>query len=126
MVHDRVSGATMKITIILNDAPYGNERSFNALRLADTLLKLEEDLELTVFLVGDAVWCAKSGQETPQGYYNIGRMLRPVLGRGFVLVCETCMAARGLKPQDLLEGCRQARLGELGMMVLDSDKVLTF
>jgi uncharacterized protein involved in oxidation of intracellular sulfur len=118
--------APMKITMILNDASYGSERTFNALRLADTLLTLDEEVELTVCLLGDAVWCAKQGQTTPDGYYNLGRMLRPVLRRGLVLVCETCMAARGLLAQDLLEGCRQARLGEVGLMVLDADKVLTF
>jgi len=116
----------MKVTLILNDAPYGSERVFNALRLADTLLKLEEDLDLTLFLVGDSVWCARAGQKTPQGYYNVGKMLIPVLRKGLVLVCETCMEARGLKPEDLIEGCRQAKLGELGMLVLDSDRVLSF
>jgi len=116
----------MKVTMIVNDAPYGSERVFNALRLADTLLTLEDDLEMTLCLLGDAVWCAKEGQQTPNGYYNLGRMLRPVLRRGLVLVCETCMAARGLQPTELIEGCRQARLGEVGMMVLDADKVLTF
>ncbi|MEW5984738.1 MAG: DsrE family protein [Acidobacteriota bacterium] len=116
----------MKITMMLNDAPYGSERTFNALRLADTLLTLEEDLELTVCLLGDAVWCAKQEQQTPDGYYNVGRMLKPVLRRGLVLVCETCMAARGLRADELLEGCRAARLGETGMQVLDADKVMTF
>lgn len=116
----------MKITMILNDAPYGSERTFNALRLADTLLTLEEDLDLTVCLLGDAVWCAKTGQQTPDGYYSVGSMLKPVLRRGLVLVCETCMAARGLKTDDLLDGCRPSRLGETAMLVLDSDRVLTF
>lgn len=116
----------MKMLIILNDAPYGNERTYNALRLCAVLLTLEEDLDLTVFLLGDAVWCARRGQETPTGYYNIERMLKPVLRRGLVLVCETCMTTRGLPPTDLMEGCKQAKLGELGMLVLDSDRVLTF
>ena len=116
----------MTITIILNDAPYGSERVFNALRLADTLLTLEDAVELTLCLLGDAVWCAKEGHQTPDGYYNVGRMMKPVLRRGLVLVCETCMAARGLHQQDLIGGCRQARLGEVGTMVLDADKVLTF
>jgi uncharacterized protein involved in oxidation of intracellular sulfur len=116
----------MGMTIILNDAPYGNERAYTALRLADAMLTLDEHLDLTVCLLGDAVWCAKQGQQTPEGFYNIGRMLRPVLRRGLVLVCETCMAARGLQNQDLIEGCKQARLGEVGMTVLDAEKVLTF
>ncbi len=116
----------MKITMLINDAPYGSERTFNALRLADTMLTLEDDLELTVCLLGDAVWAARDGQQTPDGYYNIGRMLKPVLRRGLVLVCETCMATRGLKPEDLMAGCRASRLGETAMQMLDADKVITF
>jgi len=116
----------MNITMILNDAPYGSERVFNALRLAEVMLKLEEDLELSVFLLGDSVWSAKSGQKTPDGYYTIQTMLKPVVRKGLVLVCETCMEARGITADDLMKGCRKARLGELGMLVLDADKVLTF
>jgi uncharacterized protein involved in oxidation of intracellular sulfur len=116
----------VKILMILNDPPYGSERLFNALRLADVLLKVEEDLELTVFLLGDAVLAAKAGQSTPAGYYNVGRMLTPIIRRGLVLCCETCMEARGLQAEELVEGCRRARLGELGTLTLDADRVLTF
>jgi uncharacterized protein involved in oxidation of intracellular sulfur len=116
----------MRLLMIVNDPPYGSERVFNALRLADALLKVEEGLELTLFLLGDAVCGAKAGQSTPAGYYNVGRMLAPILRRGLVLCCETCMQARGLAPGDLLEGCRQARLGELATLTLDADRVLVF
>jgi len=116
----------MRLLIIANDAPYGSERTYNALRLAGALLTSEPDLELTLFLLGDAVACAKGGQSTPQGYYNVERMLIPILRKGLVLACETCLAARGLEPKDLSEKCRPAKLGELGALVLDADKVLTF
>jgi uncharacterized protein involved in oxidation of intracellular sulfur len=116
----------MRALIVVNDAPYGNERTYNALRLAATLLTVEPELELTVFLLGDAVSCAKRGQTTPQGYYNVERMLIPIQRKGLVLACETCLAARGLEAKDLVEGCRVAKLGELATLVLDSDKVLTF
>ena len=116
----------MRVLMILNDAPYGSERGYNALRLAHALLKVEEELELTLFLVGDAVLAAKAGQSTPEGYYNVGRMLTPVLRRGMVLCCETCMAARGLQAAELVEGCRQARLGEMATLTLDAERVLTF
>jgi uncharacterized protein involved in oxidation of intracellular sulfur len=116
----------MRIQIIINDAPYGIERCYNALRLADVLLKIEEEVEITLCLLGDAVLCAKAGQQTPAGYYNVERMLAPILSRGLVLVCETCMAARGLAKDDLINGCRQAKLGEVGMATLEADKVLTF
>lgn len=64
-----------KTLIILNDAPYGTERSYNGLRLANALSKGEDD-EVKVFFVGDAVLCAKAGQKTPDGFYNIERMLK--------------------------------------------------
>ncbi len=116
----------MRALIVVNDAPYGSERTYNALRLGATLLTVEPELELTVFLVGDAVACAKRGQTTPQGYYNVERMLIPIQRTGLVLACETCLAARGLEAKDLVEGCRAAKLGELATLVLDADKVLTF
>ncbi len=116
----------MRLLIIANDAPYGSERIYNALRLAGALLTSESDLELTLFLVGDAVACAKGGQSTPQGYYNVERMLMPIVRKGLVLACETCLTARGLAAEDLAEGCRPAKLGELANLVLDAEKVLTF
>ncbi len=116
----------MRALIIVNDAPYGSERTYNALRLAGTLLTVEPELELTLFLLGDAVSCAKRGQTTPQGYYNVERMLIPIQRKGLVLACETCLAARGLEAKDLVEGCRVAKLGELAALVLESEKVLNF
>ncbi len=116
----------MRLLLVVNDAPYGSERTYNALRLAGALLASEPEVELTLFLLGDAVACAKAGQSTPQGYYNVERMLVPVLRRGRVLACETCLAARGLAGAELAEGCRPAKLGELASLVLDADKVLTF
>ena len=116
----------MDMLIILNEAPYGNERSYQGLRLAGALLKMEEDLDLTVYMVGDAVACAKAGQKTPNGYYNIERMLRPVLRKGTVMACRTCVEARGLEEKDLVEGVLITRLGELANMTLEADKVLVY
>jgi uncharacterized protein involved in oxidation of intracellular sulfur len=76
----------MKYLFILNDPPYGTERSYNALRLANNLVKADESGELSVFLIADAVFCAKAGQQTPEGYYNIERMLKPVVRKGRVLL----------------------------------------
>ncbi len=76
----------MDILIILNDPPYGTERAFTGLRLAGNLLRQDEDVNPAVVLVGDAVGCAKAGQQVPRGYYSLERMLRPVLRRGRVLL----------------------------------------
>jgi uncharacterized protein involved in oxidation of intracellular sulfur len=118
----------MDILIILNDPPYGQERTFHGLRLADALLKIAEgdELDLTVYLTNDAVLCAKQGQQTPSGYYNIERMLKPLMRRATVLACRTCTEARGLTQDDLIDGVRITRLGDLAQLTLEADKVLVF
>ena len=66
---------------IINDSPYGNERPYNALRLALNLVK-RPDTSVSVFLMGDGVNCAIAGQKTPEGYYNVERMLKSLAKRG--------------------------------------------
>lgn len=70
-----------KFLFIVNDSPYGNERPYNALRLALNLLK-KDDISVRVFMIGDGVNCAIANQQTPTGYYNIERMLKSVARRG--------------------------------------------
>ncbi|HWE18183.1 MAG TPA: DsrE family protein, partial [Hyphomicrobiaceae bacterium] len=78
----------MKILFILNDAPYGTERVYNALRLAHALTERDMSAEVIIFLMADAVVAAKARQKTPEGYYNVERMLKGVLGsQGLVLLC---------------------------------------
>ena len=117
----------MATLFILNDPPYGTERVYNGLRLATNLLRLDEGHELVVFLMGDAASAAKSGQVVPNGYYNVSKMLGNVLRRGGrVLVCGTCMDARGLTQDDLIDGAHRSTMDELTRVTLDSDKVLVF
>jgi uncharacterized protein involved in oxidation of intracellular sulfur len=116
----------MKTLLILNDPPYGTERSYNGLRLAGALAKREGE-EVRVFLLGDAAACARSGQKVPQGYYNLDRMIQVVAQhRGEVGVCGSCMDARGLQDADLVEGSRRSTLEELADWTLWADRVLVF
>ena len=71
------------VLIIINDAPYGNERPYNALRLALNLVK-KQATRVQVFLMGDAVLCARKRQKTPDGYYNVERMIKSLIQRGQV------------------------------------------
>jgi uncharacterized protein involved in oxidation of intracellular sulfur len=74
---------TKKFLIIVNDSPYGIERPYNALRLAMNLSK-KPGTTISVFMVGDGVLCAKKGQKTPDGYYNIERMVQSLTRKGRV------------------------------------------
>jgi uncharacterized protein involved in oxidation of intracellular sulfur len=117
----------MKTLIILNDPPYGTERSYNGLRMAHALQKNDAQGEVTVFLMADAVLCAKAGQKTPDGFYNIERMLKRVaLGKGTVLLCGTCMDARGLGEAEISPGTHRSTMDELAAATIAADKVLVF
>lgn len=117
----------MKVLIIINDAPYGTEKAYNALRLASQIQKDYEDSEVTVFLMADAVTCALPGQNTPNGYYNIERMLKAVTNRGGkIKLCTTCVEARGLKDLKFVKGAELSTMKELAELTVGSDKVVTF
>ncbi len=97
----------MKILILINDAPYGTEKAYNGLRLANQLGKDHKDVEVRIFLMADAATCAIADQETPNGYYNIERMLKLAIRKG---------AARA-KKCSFNRGCRvryNGRVDELG------------
>lgn len=116
----------MNILFVLNDPPYGTERSFNGLRLALQLAK-KDDVTLRVFLMADAASCAKRGQETPNGYYNLGRMLGSLVRKNIVIgACGTCMDARGLTEGELLDGVHRSSMEELATWTTEADKVIVF
>ena len=117
----------MKILLIINDAPYGSEKAYNALRLAMMTQKEHPEGEVQIFLMADAVTCALPNQATPQGYYNIERMLRSVISKGGeVKACGTCSDARGIRGLLLIEGIELSTMSQLAQWTLDADKVLTF
>jgi len=117
----------MQILLILNDPPYGTERCYNGLRLALALIKSDPAMVVTVFLMADAVVAAKAGQKTPDGYYNVEHMLKGVVaGKGQILLCGTCMEARGLTDADIMAGARRSTMNELAAATIAADKVLVF
>jgi len=117
----------MKILFILNEAPYGSEKTYNALRIAMALQKDQPSTEVFVFLLADAVTAALPTQNTPQGYYNIERMFKSVISKGGqVRLCGACCEARGIKTIPLLEGAEISTMSQLAQWTIESEKVLVF
>ena len=111
---------------IINDPPYGSERSYNGLRLAAAIAK-REDEAVRIFLMADAVGCAVAGQVLPDGYYHLDRLLSSAIRRGAeVGLCGTCMDARAVAEEKLVEGARRSSLEELTDWTLWADKVVSF
>lgn len=117
----------MTILILLNDAPYGTEKAYNALRLAMAIQKDHPTVQVNIFLMADAVACALPTQNTPTGYYNIERMLKSVVSKGGkVKACGTCADARGIRNLQLIEGVEVSTMAELAQWTVEADKVFTF
>jgi uncharacterized protein involved in oxidation of intracellular sulfur len=117
---------SVKTLVVLNDPAYGTERSYDGLRLANALAKREHE-DVRIFLMADAVGCAVAGQQTPNGYYNLERLLSSAIQRGAsVGLCGTCMDARGITEDRLVDGAHRSTLEELTDWTVWADKVLTF
>lgn len=116
----------MNILFILNEAPYGSERTYNGLRLAGAVSK-RESCEVKVFLMGDAAPAAHKEQRVPQGFYNIEVMIGNVIRHGGVVgICGSCMDARGISESDLIDKTYRSSLDELAEWTIMADKVLVF
>jgi uncharacterized protein involved in oxidation of intracellular sulfur len=116
----------MRYLLILNDPAYGTERSYNGFRLARSLAG-QEGAEVKVFLMGDAVTCALAGQKTPDGYYNLERMLRSTVAKGALVgCCGTCLDARGIAADRIAECAHRSSLDELTEWTAWAEKVISF
>jgi uncharacterized protein involved in oxidation of intracellular sulfur len=116
----------VNVLLVLNDPPYGTERSYNGLRLAGALAK-RDGTSIRVFLMADAVGCAMAGQVVPNGYYHLDRMLSAAMrAEAEVGLCSTCMDARGIDDDELVEGARRSSLEELADWTIWAEKIVTF
>ena len=116
----------MKVLMIINGAAYGQDATYNAVRLAASIAK-REDVTVQVFLMGDGVTVAMSGQKTPDGYYKLDRMLSVVARHGGQIgCCGTCMNARGITEGMVIENAQRSTMDELTDWTLSADKVLVF
>ncbi|MBI4645965.1 MAG: DsrE family protein, partial [Bacteroidia bacterium] len=89
--------------------------------------KDHENVQTSIFLIADAVTCAISGQITPNGYYNIERMLKSIIHHGGeVKICGSCSEARGIDKIQLIDGVKLSNMKEFAQWTVDCDKVLTF
>jgi uncharacterized protein involved in oxidation of intracellular sulfur len=116
----------MQTLMIINGPAYGSDATFNAVRLAVALAK-KESQEVQVFLMGDGVTVAMRNQKTPDGYYTLDRMLAAIpRNGGQVLCCGTCMDARGIGEDMLMDHARRSTMDELAAVTIAADKVLVF
>jgi uncharacterized protein involved in oxidation of intracellular sulfur len=116
----------VNVLFIVNGPAYGSELPFNTLRLANTLAK-RDGVQVRLFLMGDAVVSAIDGQQLPDGYYHLDRMIKGLLRRdGEIGCCGTCLDARGLEEKQLVEGAVRSSMEQLADWTLEADRIVTF
>jgi MFS family permease len=102
----------------------------NAETTTSNLPKLKNVFWETTWLnknLGSISQAGLANQKTPDGYYNIGRMLKVFLAKkGNVKACGTCMDARGIAEELLQKGVERSTMGELAQWTMAADKVITF
>ncbi len=112
--------------VILQGPAYGDERAYNGLRLAGNLAK-RDDVEVKVFCFGDAVGCAVAGQQLPNGYYHLDRMITAAAHHGAEIgLCGSCMDARGITEAMIVPDARGSNLDQVTDWTLWADKTVTF
>ena len=117
---------THAVLVICQGPAYGDEHSYNGLRLAGALAK-RDGVEVKVFLIGDAVGCAVAGQNVPDGFYHLDRMITAAAHHGAEIgCCGTCMDARGIADDGLIADARRSTLDQLTDWVLWADRTITF
>jgi uncharacterized protein involved in oxidation of intracellular sulfur len=120
-------GGLMQVLILINDAPYGTEKAYNALRLAMTLQNEHAETQVRIFLMADAVMCALPNQVTPAGHYSLEHMFKSVISQGAqVKASASCAEARGIKGLPLIDGVGISTMSQLSQWIIESDRVATF
>lgn len=117
----------MDVLILINRQPYdGTDVVWNALRLVDKLL--EAGTTPRIFLMNDSVDLARNAANPPEDYFDLGQMLRDLIGKGVpVKVCGTCKARCGIyKNEPYFEGAKEATMAELATWVCENDRIVSF
>ena len=113
--------------LVFNKDPYdGSDITWNGLRLADQLLNT--GLEVNIFLMNDSVDLARDAATPPEGYFDLGEMLKELIKKSVpVKVCGTCKVRCGIhKGQPYFEGAQEAKMAELAQWIKEADKIITF
>ena len=95
--------------VIITEPPYGSQKTYNGLRFGNGLLQAGN--KVTVWLMQDAVFTAKKGQQPQlvfgQTWVSYQKFVEDVVkAGGEVVVCGSCAQARGLTEGELLAKIR--------------------
>ncbi|MHA2253416.1 MAG: DsrE/DsrF/TusD sulfur relay family protein, partial [Candidatus Kariarchaeaceae archaeon] len=65
-------------------------------------------------------------QKTPDGYYNLKKMLMVIARKANIRACGSCMDARGIQNLELILGVKRSNMEELTDWIISSDKIIAY
>ncbi|KAA0237813.1 MAG: DsrE family protein [Dehalococcoidia bacterium] len=121
----RPPAAPPPVLIILSAAPYEGDVTWNALRLAGSLL--ERGATVRIFVMNDAIDLVRRGSAPEGAEFDLQAMLRGLLPKGARLkICTTCISRCGIGRGELLPEAIMATMADLAAWVVENDRVLVF
>ncbi len=113
------------VLIVLSVAPFEGDTTWNALRLAGTLLGRHTPVR--IFVMNDAIDLVRQGAVAEGAEFDLQAMLRDLLPKGArVKICTTCVTRCGIGQGEVIPEAILATMGDLAAWVVESDRVLVF
>lgn len=117
--------ADRTVLLILSHAPFDGDVTWNALRLARTLV--DRHVPIRVFVMNDAIDLVRAGAMPEGSEFDLQAMLRDLLPRGGrVKICTTCVNRCGIGQGAVMPEVTMSTMADLAEWVVDSDRVLVF
>jgi len=113
------------ILLIFNSNPYdGTDVAWNGLRLAGELLN--QGVQVKIFLMNDSVDLARESVKPPEGYFDLGDMLKKLIEKGVEAGgCGSCVARCGIrKNEGYFSGVRKLTMPDLAAWTIEADQVI--
>jgi uncharacterized protein involved in oxidation of intracellular sulfur len=113
------------VLIVLSHGPFEGDTTWNALRLASTLLDRKSPVR--VFVMNDAIDVVRQGSMPEGAEFDLQAMLRELLPRGArIKICTTCITRCGIGQGEVIPEAIMATMADLAAWIAESERVLVF
>ena len=113
------------VLIILSHGPFDGDTTWNALRLASTLL--ERKSPVRIFVMNDAIDVIRQGAMPEGSEFDLQAMLRALLPKGGrIKICTTCINRCGIGQGEVIPEAIMATMADLAAWIAESERVLVF
>lgn len=113
------------VLIILSHGAYDGDTTWNALRLASTLL--ERKSPVRIFVMNDAIDVVRQGAASEGAEFDLQSIMSALLPKGGrIKICTTCINRCGIGQGEVIPEAIMATMADLAAWIVESERVLVF